>query len=81
MLGGEQSLSTYLNGSSAATPEECQIKCELEPKCNWFNWHDKKFPTGCWLFSVKGTVKVSFGGRKSGATGPKICKGIKRRYQ
>ena len=57
------------------TPEKCQQLCNKEDSCNWFNWKDDTFPSGCWLLSNKGTTEDFDNGRTQGATGPKNCTG------
>ena len=55
--------------------EECQVKCQEDAQCNWFNWNDSTNFEGCYLMKKKGTKKNTRGGRTKGATGPKRCPG------
>lgn len=57
------------------TPEQCQILCNADDRCNWFSWSDNFFPKGCWLLSKNGVTKRSNLGRDKGANGPKNCPG------
>ena len=55
------------------TPKECQEICKAVNECHWFNWHDKKHPSGCWFLTRKGSKKNLSFGHNLGATGPKNC--------
>ena len=58
------------------TAKSCQQLCQLDDRCNWFNWRDSIYPTRCWLLKNKGKMKKYNLGRSEGSTGPKQCSGI-----
>ena len=59
---------------SSPSPAACQVTCQNNPSCSWFNW----LPSGggCWLLGP------GWGGDKTGeesvegvVTGPRFCEG------
>ena len=69
----EPTLAAKFTGIESA--KKCQKLCERDVRCNWFNWKDGVYPTGCWLLKNKGKLKKSNLGRYMGSTGPKRCSG------
>ena len=62
-------------------PEDCQVMCQEDAKCEWFNWSNFTSPmtgnkiTKCWMKTGKGKAMEMPGV----ITGPKYCKPQPRR--
>jgi len=71
---GSRPYSPYNVDPSSPSPEDCQLKCQADPLCQWFNYVPaSSFPSGCWLLKYAKTGETSAVSTIGWVTGPKYC--------